>query len=104
MKISSEVICVRMIQLSCIINKKEKIRFTGSEILYQALALKKAKNVKGATNKIKQKKRLEQAIDQINAQQDNIQTIKMSAFGLNVIVGNLRLSKLTGTAQSWRRQ
>ena len=33
-------------------------------------------------NKIKQKKRLEQAVDQIEAQKDNIQTIKMSAFGL----------------------
>jgi hypothetical protein len=46
----------------------------------QALALKKAKNIKSATNKLKQKKRLEQAIDQIEAQKDNIQTIKMSAF------------------------
>ncbi len=54
----------------------------GTDPLYtlpQALALKKAKNIKSATNKLKQKKRLEQAIDQIESQKDNIQTIKMSA-------------------------
>ncbi len=33
-------------------------------------------------NKMKQKKRLEQAVDQIEAQKDNIQTIKMGALGL----------------------
>ncbi len=54
-------------------------------ILAQALALKKAKNIKSATNKLKQKKRLEQAIDQIEAQKDNIQTIKMSASTLYML-------------------
>ncbi len=51
-------------------------------ILAQALALKKSKNLKGAMNKLRHKKRLEQAIDQIEAQKDNIQTIKMSAYRL----------------------
>ena len=44
----------------------------------QALLLKKAKNTKAALNKLRTKKRLETALDQLEVQKDNIQTIKMS--------------------------
>uniref|UniRef100_A0A7S0MWK1 Uncharacterized protein n=1 Tax=Cryptomonas curvata TaxID=233186 RepID=A0A7S0MWK1_9CRYP len=57
--------------------RSDKLQSDIRKIQSEALALKKAKNIKSATNKLKQKKRLEQAIDQIEAQKDNIQTIKM---------------------------
>jgi len=43
----------------------------------QALQLKNAKNTKAALNKMKTKKKLEDALDDLEKQKDNIQTVKM---------------------------